>query len=251
MKKKFIALCVPSRGKAPIEFTHHLLQVIYPLNYGQVTNFFSTQREPVPVDVARNQLVANMESFETEYREVSHLFWLDDDVLVQPTVILRLFGLNRLWASGVYFTKDISSQPVAFPGVKCGSIEYVPNTRLEVDVVGAGLSLIRMDVYRQMRAKLDLGKDSRGNTAYYRYTGPRSARIDEGSIVAREGEDVYFCRRAAEIGIKPLVDCSYHSIGWHHDMETGRTYPEEQFRQHIRGEKIVWETSQGPMEWKE
>ncbi len=254
MKKKFIALSVPSRGPTDVRWAGALMNLQWPLNYGQVCDNMVTgpnSRNPIPVDEARNQCVANMESFESDAREVYALLWVDDDVFVDPAALLKLWSLNRPIASGCYFTKTIGSHPIAFPEPGCGPIEYVPDALIDAGVVGLGLCLVKMEVYRKMKRELDLGRDARGNIAYHRYTGPESARMEVGCAVSREGEDAYFCRRAAEVGYRPVVDCSRYTLGWHYDLNSGRMYPERQFKQRLAGEPVVWETNSGPMKWKE
>lgn len=244
MKKKFIALCVPTLGQVTARWASHMMDLIQPMNVGRCRIMVHGK----PVAEARNECVQRALDMEASDREVTHLFWIDDDVLASATALVKLYYHHRDIVSGVYFTKEEIAQPLIFPGKTAGTCPYVPDALMEVWAHGMGLTLVRTDVYRRMKDELKLGTDAYGHTAWYETPGPQF----EGNILNAGGtEDLFFCDRAVIMGYKPLVDCTSHAFGWHIDRHTQRVYPEAQFKQILKGEEAVWQTPDGPRKWAE
>jgi hypothetical protein len=245
-RMKLIALCTPSLGKVSIHWTSAMMELIWPMNTGRVVLFV------VGEDVAegRNHCVTLGLNCENEEREVTHFFWVDDDVLLHKMSLMQLMSHQRDIASGVYFKKE-TGEPLIFPGPGSGTYPYIPDQLLEVWGHGMGLTLVRAEVYKRMRAELNLPKDSRGFTQWYKSAPPSEGAYVSGAFWRGGTEDLYFLHQAGMLGYKPLVDCSRKCFGWHFDMETRKGYPAAQFDQYLRGESPVWNTPKGPMKWRD
>lgn len=250
-KKKFIACCATTLGSVSISWASVLRGMAWPLNTGYV-NFFVVDEQGGEIAESRNRCVQLALDYDTPTCEVTHLFWIDDDVIVSTRSLLRLLSHNRDIASGVYFTKCDPPEPLIFPGRGCGTTPFVPDQVFETWGHGMGLCLVRTEVYRRMARELDLGKDKYGRPAWYKTTGAEDATVDiEDNIVWMGGtEDLYFLNEAAKLGYRPIVDTSRFAYGWHFDRETRQGYPKKQWAQFQRGETITWDTANGPKAWE-
>jgi len=245
-KAKLIVVATPTRTfyGPSIHFYSALTQLRYP------NNSASRHAYVVGLDVAeaRNSLVATAFSFENDRTEVGHIFWIDDDVICHPHVLLRLMSHRKPIASGVYFTKNkVFSQPLILPAPGGGMAEFIPNQLMEVWASGSGLTLVDMDVYRKLRSQV--GVDAKGNPEYYKTTTGGGEYLGDMAYLGGT-EDTYFCNLAKErLNVPTWVDTDSVAFGWHLDRETLQGYPRPQFEQMQRGESVVWETSKGTITW--
>ena len=94
----------------------------------------------MPFDHARNEGCKLMLQ-----NGMTHLFFLDSDVIPPHDTILRLAARNEPFISGIYYRR---SPPHGVPVMLRGGrwlTKYPANTVIDVDLVGAGCLLIRRD----------------------------------------------------------------------------------------------------------
>ncbi len=245
-KVRIIAVCTPTLGLLHVNWVAAFMELIWPLNTGKAQLFVTGK----PVAEARNETVARAMSIENEDREVTHLFWVDDDVIVPRTALLQLLRHRRPIASGVYFTRAELAEPLIFPCAGGGTQEFVPDRGYEVWGHGMGLTLIETNVYRRMRQELDLGIDRFGYPAWYRTTGGEDVHVEKGLLTGVGTEDLYFLDKVRGIGLTGFVDTSANAFGWHHERKTNKGYPEKQYHQMKTGQPITWDTSEGLYTWE-
>ncbi len=245
MKTRIIAVCTPTLGLLHVNWVAAYNELIWPLNTGKAQLFVTGK----PVAEARNETVARALSIENEDREVTHLFWVDDDVIIPRTALLQLLRHRRPIASGVYFTRNEPGEPLIFPCAGGGTQEFVPNRAYEVWGHGMGLTLVETGVYRRMQAETELGVDSYGYPAWYRTTGGEDVHVEKELLTGQGTEDLYFLDAIRKIGLTGFVDTSANAFGWHHERKTNKGFPETQYKQMKKQQPIVWETSEGTFTW--
>lgn len=220
-----------------------MMELMWPLNTGRISVFVVGK----PVAEARNEAVTRALAFENNEREVSQIFWVDDDVLIARTALIKLYQHYAPIVSGVYFSKGDVSEPLIFPGRGCGSLPYIPDQVIETWGHGSGLTLINTDVYRKMQKELNLPLDKFGNVEWYKT--PIEPNYDGTVLWCGGTEDLFFCENARKLGYKSIVDCTSDAFGWHFDRATGKGFPRQQFNAGKTGQPIVWNTPDGPKEW--
>lgn len=147
--------------------------------------------ERTVVDWARNTLADNAREHVNEYtgERFTHILWLDDDHTFPPDLAVRLAARDVDMASALYYSRTSPHYPVVY--VKDPNEDYkhfplieVPPAFFEADAVGFGALLMRRDV-------LD--------------------RVPKPwfTIDWRAGEDIAFCVKAKEHGIKIWCDGGY------------------------------------------
>jgi hypothetical protein len=142
---------------------------------------------------ARNTIVAHavrqepappyLRGIPTPYPEATHVFFLDDDVLVPPDGLLRLLAHDVPIVSGFYVERAAPHFPVAY---RHGADLHVPLTRFcsglqRVDAVGAGCLLVKTEVFRALEPE------------WFAFAPGYS-------------EDSYFCAQARRAGFEVLLD---------------------------------------------
>lgn len=158
---------------------------------------------------ARNELVRSALK-----QDCTHLFFLDDDMLLPPRAIHRLVERNMDIVSGLCFLRTPPHFPSAFmdPDEEDGKIYYLKhwpeNEPFRVDAVGSACVMIKTDVFRKiadMEVKddegnlLKPGKGEDGSDLWYLYG---KARPGENTV----GEDIFFCKLARRAGYQVWVD---------------------------------------------
>jgi hypothetical protein len=113
------------------------------------------------------------------------LWWFDDDTVPPDGALECLIDLNADIAAGVYYTKKVPSDPIAYlreadtgryrplRDYRCGEI-------LEVDAVGMGCTLVRRSVYERIRQAYVLLE-----------------RADTGTLIPIHKDDIVDLRDAA------------------------------------------------------
>lgn len=88
--------------------------------------------------------------------ECSHIFFLDDDVLFQPDLLMRLLSHDKDIVTGLYLMRNFPHQPIIFDTVlKDGSAKWhylVEGESGLIPIVAAGLGacLIKIDVFKNL-----------------------------------------------------------------------------------------------------
>lgn len=151
-----------------------------------------------------NLEVAGDNSYIAESYAVHNCMHLDSDVIPPKDAILRLMRHNLPIVSGVYHRRsNPAGIPVMMKPVGQWVIDYPKNALIEVDVVGAGMLLIRRDVLEDLQPVMP-GK-------HWFYWG-----VDMQGLLPQEkclSEDFVFCREVnKQLGHKIMVDTSVQCL---------------------------------------
>jgi hypothetical protein len=148
--------------------------------------------ERMVVHWARNDLCRVIKDKVNEYtgEKFTHVLWLDDDHVFNPDMALYLAQHRELdVVSALYFGRTKEHLPVAYvkdhtdDPYKHFPLVEVPPALCEVDAIGMGACLMRLDV-------LD-----RVPEPWFRFN--------------EAGEDIYFCVHAKRAGVRIWCDGSY------------------------------------------
>lgn len=262
MGKKIIAYCTPSLGDVSIWWARAFACIFHENNYGKGI-FFAQDYAGDEVAEVRNSIVEKVLEYDAKCHEVSHLFWIGDDVLVFEGCLLELLHQHRYICSGVYFLKypgNLTS-PLIYPEPGGGPAQFIPNQVQEVWGHGMDLTLVKTEVYKRMRDELLTREvngvkqkltDKYGRYRWYHRTDPTTEIYQDEHGMAHMGmtEDNYFLSLAHELGYKTAVVTSKHAFGFHYDRKADKGYPEKQWKQWTTGQPIVWDTPDGPVQWE-
>lgn len=275
MAVRVIAKCTPSLGEVSLGWARASELIFWPNNHGKL---ILNARDWVGGEIAetRNAIVETALECDARGPEVSALFWLDDDVLPFPGVLLELLntmeqrGLSI--CSGTYFTKYAGngSGPLIYPEEGGGTAAFVPDQVQEVWGHGMGLTLVRLEVYKRIRDELltrTVGgqaqrlTDKYGRPQWYHTTDTMTEIHDDAQGVTRMGctEDIHFLMLAHQLGYKTAAVTTKHAFAFHltpekHDVHGRRIreergFPEAQFKQWSEGQPITWQTPGGTVVW--
>jgi hypothetical protein len=125
----------------------------------------------------------------------THVFFLDQDVVVDSDTVPRLLAHGKKIVGALYYQKVRGHVPVAGREMEETETGWEPMRKIEnrltkVDVIGMGATLIDLRVFKEL--------------------GEEEAWFD---MNARTGEDVEFCKRVRKKGISIWVDPSIDT--WH------------------------------------
>lgn len=200
-----LLIAIPSRGMVHISWAMHTLKLAHfmPNNLTYAYSYIGG----APVDQARTRLVEIALRHQAKY-----IMFLDDDVLIPPNGISRLFRLNAPIATGLVFTKADPSLPVIFRGRGEGNfLDWRLGDIVEADGAGLACCLIKTEVFEMIEPPWFAWEIEEE-------TG------EEGEVHRRKiGEDLYFYEKANEAGIRALCDTSV--LCGHLDVESGEIFP--------------------------
>lgn len=193
LKDLSVLILTPCKDyECPIGFTRSAVNMVaYSWLHGlKVFQMGNTER--MVVHWARNHLATKARDHVCGYtgKRYTHMLWLDDDHLFNPDLALYLAKYSDLdVVSALYFGRVGRQLPVVY--VKDDlpdryshyQMLEVPPKLCQVDAVGFGACLMRMDVLDRMPAP------------WFDFN--------------RCGEDVYFCTHAKEHGIQIYCDGAY------------------------------------------
>lgn len=244
-----IVLGIPSFGMVSLWFAGRIFMLRAPMNR-IVRHVYCVGLE---VGMARNEIVARALQIEQDDPSLrcSHIFFVDDDVLVHPDALLQLLSRQVPMVSGLYYAKSSVPQPLVLSGDYDGTpTSWTPGDLVPCWAHGMGLTLIEADVFRRLRDETDLGVDERGYPNWF--TTTRDAGLVTASGVPalyNQTEDVALIRRASALGYQPLVDTSAAAFGWHWDQRAQTAYPLKQWAEYQQTGRITWDTPSGPVAW--
>lgn len=208
-KDLIIALGVPTFGAVSIQWHMHMLQLHTPLNR-VVRHIYQQGQE---VGDARNAIVERALGFRGMLGEcVSHVMFVDDDVLIPPDAVARLLAHKRPIIAGLYYAKTPAEQPLIL-GDRYEGVEtnWTPGDVVECAGHGMGCTLIERRVFEALEPPWF--KTTRDNT-----------ETPEGvGVHWFQSEDMYFLERARKAGFAPAVDTGLFC--WHYSMAEGVGYP--------------------------
>ncbi len=246
-RAKLICLCTPTLGMVSVQWHQAMCHLAWPMNTTKAPMLLIDDkpehlRTGNEIAEARNFLVAKAMAMKTDERYVSHLFWVDDDVIVTSNALECLLRHDRDIAAGVYFLKAEFPSPLMFPSRGGGVGTFEPDKLVECWGCGMGLTLVKMGVYERMLKELDLGRDCNGNPEWYKTKGQADDGVttENGVMFCGGTEDLYFCELASRLGINPLMDCGKWAFGFHYDAKRRMGYPQEQWKQRQACQPVVW-----------
>lgn len=191
---------VPTFGMLDVEWVTRFMALAGPEN-SELKHCWPVD---MPVAEARNRTVEA-----ALQRECDSIFFVDYDVLIEPSALTRLAALGLPVAGGLYYTKSDPPEPVALvdgrpiSGWESGDV-------VAVDVIGMGCTLLDVGFLKEMGP-------------------PWFATTDNAEMVngeptrTRSTEDAYFCERVTrETDAKPCVDTGI--LCGHKDLKTGKVF---------------------------
>lgn len=244
-----IVIGLPSFGMVHLFFVARYFNLRMPMNTIQ-KHVYVVGKE---VGDARNEIVAKALSLEEADPSVrcSKIFFLDDDVLVHPDVLLKLLEHNRPIVSGLYYAKTSVPTPLVLHGDYEGTERsWMPGELVECHGHGMGICLIDADVFRRTRDELSIGVDKSGYPAWFATTKDAVVLNAAGHRqVMNQTEDMRFLSLARQLGYTTAVDTSAQAFGWHLDTKTLQGYPAKQWAEFQKFGSITWQTEKGAVTW--
>lgn len=247
VRARLVVIGVPSLGTVSLEWALAFSQLVYPM----ATVIGKNVCKGRSVAEARNEIArAAFDLADVDETELTHVFFLDDDVLPAPHVLPRLLGHRVPIVSGVYFSRCEASEPLIFSGPYSGSERFEPGAGLKaVWGHGMGLTLIAAEVFRRMNDG-SLEADRYGNPCWFRTQQGEIVEQGGKRVIVNRTEDLYFLDAANKLGYQPHVDCSPTAFGWHYDRRTQRGYPYPQWCEFREKQTVTWPTPEGPVVWR-
>jgi hypothetical protein len=275
----FIAKCTPSLGNVSIFWTRMTESVVFPMGVGKML-LYLRDKNGGEIAETRNGIVAEALEYDRTCNPITHLFWIDDDVMVQMGALKELLALKADIAAGVYFLKeDGLPQPLLWLGEfsEGPMLPFEPNKVLPIKFAGMGLTLVSLDVYKRMAAELDIGEDKYHRPQWYK-TG--DADVDENGVVSvGHTEDWWFFDNAGKLNLRTMGATTKQAFGFHvmptftctcgfntcervlanrHSVKKGSHriseditgYPQKQWKQWVKGKPITWNTPDGDVVWE-
>lgn len=161
-----------------------------------------------PVDQARNEITYAALS----EKDITHLFWIDNDMVFPPNALQRLLSHKKPFVGGLCFDRRHPYKPVLGRifdpsyGYESGSIgwmyDYPPDALLDVDFTGGAFLLIERGVFEDIeRTSTVDGKWPEKMVGQKEYKNWWTPLPENGS-----SEDLAFCSRARRAGHRVTVD---------------------------------------------
>lgn len=233
-KKPVVAFCQPVYNKIdPLtRRSERLLR-----RDGIVGGWHSFDIVGVPVDQARNELTYAA----LQEPDVTHLFWVDDDMVFPPDALARLLSYGLPFVGGLCFDRRHPYKPVigrifdpswGFEPNTIGWLyDYPPDARLSVDMTGGAFLLVERGVFEKIREQ-EIRKQAvaDGDLTEKHVRELRLNYRRWWSPLPWQGasEDLSFCERCRTVGVQPVVDTGL-KIG-----HVGEVVVDEQFARHNR-----------------
>lgn len=213
---------VPTRGLVPIRVVHAWQSLIQPMNQAR----FMISATGDEVGTAYNRLIQTI--LNSDIRNWPYVLTLEDDNLPPPDAHIRLLETMQMGfdaVSGLYWTKGPFNMPMAYgdPDAhrRTGVLDFEPRdvrpflsgekrgNVMEVNGIAMGCALWRMSMF------IDLAPPWYYSVSDVMHTpaGPRPMGMTQ---------DLYFCRRARQMGKRFAVDLRV-KVG-HLDVQTGTVY---------------------------
>jgi hypothetical protein len=223
---RVIYLGVPTFGQVSIRWHAHMMQLQSPLN----RSVFHGYGLGWEVGQARNYLVDQALSWQNEHgHTVSHVFFVDDDVLIPPYALSVLLSRKRPIVSGLYYAKTPTPQPLILTDPLGGVLDPVPrNQVVECYAHGMGCTLIEIGVFRALLehglVEYETFQGGQRLPQFYKTTRDKLTQNDAGTpTIGNETEDVHFLKLAAQLGYRAAVDTGV--FGFHWDQKGQQAYP--------------------------
>ncbi len=211
-KRPTFLIGIPTLGMVPIEWAMMYGRMQFPVNCSSA----GMAVKNMEVGVARNFIGEQLRDMKPQ---PEYLFFLGDDMLPSWNSFLILYEemLNGNWdiLSGLYHMKAPDTMPIPvtwrndIKGCLKHGIHYQVGEVVPVDVVGLDFCLIRSNIFEKM-----------GKPPWFK-TADSKDMCNEAGAMSPFTEDVFFCRKAKEAGLKIGVHTAVR-IG--HLFSTGEVF---------------------------
>lgn len=185
-----ITIGMPVYGNVPAESFGSITNFIFECVGQRKFNFDFTTVLHLPVDLARNKIVANL----INNKPSDYLLFIDSDMIVPSNLVQRLLDIDADIASALCFKKWPPHYPCIykFDGENFKSIEdYPTNKIIEVDGVGMACCLIKRKVFETIKQPWFSFKEI----------------VDqEKKVIYVLGEDLVFCKKVKDNNFSIKVD---------------------------------------------
>ena len=195
MSRYRILVFTPILASLPPEvYANHIVRFQEEFDEARSTGLRIHFRNAVRTSIVSARNAAVREALDGDF---THLFFLDDDVILPPRAISRLVEHDRDVASGLTFLRTPPHYPAMFldPHDASGVVHFIKTWPLdqviEVDAVGTACVLIKTSVLKHL--------ESEGPDAWFQFA---PGRIGEAMV----GEDIHFSKRVRDAGFRIFVD---------------------------------------------
>lgn len=210
---------VPTRGQIPAQVVQRWMSLISPMNQPRAWLFAQGHEVGKAYDALIGQILAN-----PGWSKFKYVLTLEDDNLPPPDAQVRLLeSINHLRAwdavSGIYFTKGPIGMPMAYGDPdeysRTGVLDFRPldvrralsrGQLVPVNGIAMGCALWRLELFRKIPPPW--------------FVTVADLMPDRGTMAMTQ--DLYFCRKARELGATFAVDCRVR-VG-HLDVTSGIVY---------------------------
>lgn len=182
-KTAHIAICVPVRDQVTAVFAYCLAMLSKKCGEtGQTISVHMVIGSEVAMQ--RQQLVDEVLSD----TNATHILWIDSDMRFPPDTISSLLSHKKDIVGANYSTRVKPHRPVAFKDPNNLDKRVFTGSGIEpVFAVGSGLLLVNRNVYEKL-------------------SRPHYSIEWNNDYTNLVGEDIYFCKKAAEFGFTTYVD---------------------------------------------
>lgn len=185
-----VLIGIPTRGMVSMDWALSLAALQAPAG----VEIHRREIQGAPIDHMRNTLA------EMVLREgFDYIFFNDDDTCVPERGLIQLMSRNLDVVSGLYYTRHQPIEPLMYRETDKGRwriTDYSIGQLLEVDHVGAGCLLIKREVLEKV------------GYPWFRWTAHDATLPNRD----RFSEDLFFCRRVREAGLKVHMDTSVRCV---------------------------------------
>jgi GT2 family glycosyltransferase len=186
-KRVEIAVCMPQIGDVHRLTAESLLRVVGASSFPRPFHLLFIRDRTY--EIARNSIVGRVMT-DPALANVTHLWWVDDDMVFAPDAFARLLAHDVPIVGGLCHGRRAPAySPIVLKrDAVTKNYRYwydFPRGLVEVDATGSAFLLVQREVYEAIETKLP-------NEFPYSNRG--------------HGEDVAFCERAAEVGYKTVLD---------------------------------------------
>jgi hypothetical protein len=204
-KQAMIGIC--SYKTVPAEAFASLMRTAIESVGAGLVSAFQVQTNMYVV-MARNGIV---EAALAAWKEglITHLWWLDDDMIVPQGTLERLMARDVPVVGAAYYTNDL--KPVAYDINPFKFLDAIPDGGLHrVGGLGMGCTLVDCRILADMKRKYDDG-------VWF----ATSTHFEQGKTPLFYGEDVWFFQRIKEMEIPVYIDCDVVCGHVHHGVIDG------------------------------
>jgi hypothetical protein len=190
-------------GRAHIEVVSSILDQIEFITRGKHTVRCQAIKHTL-IHNARNAIAAAAIQYDYDY-----VFFIDSDCILPPKTLEKLTGYDKDVASGMYFLKAFPFPPVIYNMNEKGSFDVIsdyPEKKLiRVGAVGMGVCLIKVSALKKLGYQTKTIQED-GQDISFVETKVFDPVPETETQCGINGEDMAFCKRCSDAGIKMYVD---------------------------------------------